>query len=192
MLDREALVDYIDTHYRQPGDRLFRLEQLPFYADNADTLARWRRGETEPDWDSDWSKILADEHDRGLIQQRVRVLSAQLTDDERASCLLAYPTNGRYEEIRILRDGEHPMPDLPAEDYWLITPHDADILDFHVLVMRYSDDGEFLGADVETDATHGAVAAALAESSDVAWKYAEPFHSWYPRHAPDLLNRKAA
>lgn len=186
MLDRHGLVDYIDAHYRKPGDRLFRLEQFPFYADNADTLARWRAGETEPDWDSGWSKILADEHDRGLIQQRVRVLSVQLTDDERASCLLAYPTNGRYEEVKILRYGEHRMPLLPHEDYWLIRPADGEI---HVVAMLYGPTGEFIGAE---DTTDRRIAMNYAAAADAALDAAEPFSSWYPRHAPELLHRKAA
>ena len=122
MLDRAGLGAYIDARYHEPGDQLFRLERLTFYADNAATLTRWQNGETEPDWDSRWSKTLAAERDRGLVQRRVRVLSADLSDDERASCLLAYPTNGRFEQIRVLRVGEHPMPDLPAEDYWLMRP----------------------------------------------------------------------
>lgn len=187
MLDREGLVDYIDAHYREPGDRLFRLEQLPVYADNADTLARWRAGETEPDWHSPWSGILAAEHDRGLRQQRVRVLSAGLTDDERASCLLAYPTNGRHEEIRVLRHGEHDLTGVPREDFWLIEPARGGRV--HLALMHYDETGSFVGAtDVDDRDTVGAYLVATART----WSVAEPFSSWYLRHGSVLVHRKAA
>lgn len=183
MLDRSGLDEYIDAYFRERGDRLYRLELLPHYADDAATLERWMAGETEPDWNSRWSTVLAAQHERGLVQQRVRVLSSDLTDGERASCLLAYPTNGRYEEIRVLRLGEHTMPAaLPTVDYWLMRPRAGGI---HAVLMRYDDVGRFLGGDIEAD---DARLAALAAAADLAWDHGEPFDAWRSRHVPELLH----
>lgn len=73
------------------------------------------------------------------------MLSADLTDDERASCLLAYPTNGRYERILVLHEGEHDVPDIGTDDFWLIRPAGGGA---HVAVMRYDESGAFLGARI--------------------------------------------
>lgn len=183
-LDGQQLVAYIDDHYRAPGDRLYRLEQLPFYADNADDLRRWRAGETEPDWDSAWARSLAEEKAQGLVSQRVRVLSEHLTDDERAACALAYPSNARYEDIRILHRGEHDIPAIleQIQDHWLMERATGDL---HLLVMHYDDSGRFVEAS-ESDLTSLYVTA-----RDAALAAAEPWATWWPKHA-DLARRTAA
>jgi hypothetical protein len=178
----EGLVDFIDAHYREPGDRLFRLERLPVYADNEATLARWRSGETEPDW----SATLAAERERGLVQERVRVLSVGLTDDERASCLLAHPTNGRFERILVLHEGEHEVPDLGTDDFWLIRPAAGGA---HVAVMHYDGAGAFLGDEIVDGQDRG---TAFVTVADRALAAAEPFSRWAARHTGEIPSRKAA
>ena len=185
-LDGAGLGEYIYGRFRERGDRLYRLELLPRYAPNAGTLARWRAGETEPDWGSPWSKTLAEQVERGLVQQRVRVLTADLDDDERSSCLLGYPPNARYEEIRILRHSEHTIPDLPDVDHWLMRPRTGGV---HAVLMRYDAAGTFLGGDVETDEAR---LAALAAAADRAWDHAEPFEAWRRRHLAELRHRQVS
>jgi hypothetical protein len=179
MLDEQGLGDFIGAHYRAEGDRLFRMELLPLYnvPHQAAELERWRAGATEPDWKTKqpWLDVLADEHERGLISRRVRRLSRVLTDDELMACHFGYAYNSRYEDIRVLHEGEHPMPELLGHDYWLIEPRGGDR---QVVKMHYDDDGRFVGAEVLSPDQH----AAYIQERDRTWAVAEAFPAWWDRH----------
>jgi hypothetical protein len=184
ILDENGLGDFIDAHYNAPGDRLFRMEQLPYYdvPHQAAELAAWRSG-GEPDWSvkQPWLNTLAEERRRGLISERVRVLSARLTDDELRACNWGYPYTGRYEDIRVLRHGEHPIPGaLLAQDYWIIA-------DTHVALMHYDSSGRFGCAEILAPAE----LARYRDDRDAAWTAGEPFGSWWRRHG-ELHRRQAA
>lgn len=184
-LDERALGEFIDAHYRRSGDHLFRMERLPLYdvPHQAAELARWRAGETEPDWNGkqSWLDTLADESHRGLVSQRVRRFGRELTDDELMSCHWGYRYNGRYEDIRVLHEGEHDIPaGLIEQDYWIVA-------DTFVVAMHYDPGGRFLGAEVlPPDRLHDFV-----HDRDRAWAVAEPFSTWWARH-PELHRRPAA
>jgi hypothetical protein len=182
-LDEEGLGEFIDSHYRAAGDQLFRMEQLPHYdvPQQAAELAAWRAG-GEPDWAQrqPWLDVLANEHRQGLISRRVRVLSAELTDDEQRACNWGYPYTGRYEEVRVLHRGEHPIPALLGKDYWIIA-------DAHVVQMHYSPQGAFECAEV---LSHEDLSR-YRRDQRLAWRSAEPFTTWWHRHS-ELHRRMAA
>jgi hypothetical protein len=187
MLDGASLGAYIEANYRRPGDRLFRMERLPRYADNAAQTARWLAGAAEPDWAAKqpWLDYLADNQRRGLIAQRVRAFGLVLTDDELAACAFGYAYNGRYEDIRVLHGGEHAIPaGLIPEDYWLIEPADGPV---SALRMDYDAVGVFRGAEL---VAADAVVAYMADR-DRALAAAEPFATWWARHL-ELPRRHAA
>lgn len=175
-LDEAALGAFIDAHYAAPGDHLFRMERLPRYAvpHQSAELERWRAGATEPDWSRKrpWLDRLANEARRGLVSRRVRVFGADLSDDEIMSCHWGYVLNSEHEDIRVLRHGEHPVPDLVPQDYWIVA-------DRFVLPMRYDDEGRFLGAEVADPAQ----LEAFRTDRDRAWGAAEPFPGWWARHS---------
>lgn len=180
-LDIPGLVHELDQFDRH----LFRLETLPFYAvtDDGDDYLRYTRGHAEPDWSrkTPWLDRLRADRDAGRTRTRVRVLSAALTDYERYACSWGYALNVEAgEDIRVLRHGEHRIPDgLIERDFWIVDDHE-------VVAMDYSSAGFFQGARVLPQAQ-------LAEHLDArgaAWTAAEPFTSWWTRH-PEL-HRNAA
>lgn len=186
LLDEKGLGAFIDAHYRGRGDRLFRMERLSRYAvaQQSAELQAWRDG-TEPDMATKqpWLDVLAGEVARGMRTRRVRILSAELTDDEQRACHWGYPHIGRFEEVRVLRRGEHPVPDVLDHDYWVIEPADGDL---QVVHMDYSPTGRFLGAVVLPESEHGP----YLREQQLAWAIGEPFTTWWGRHGE--LHRRAA
>ncbi|MGH3865770.1 MAG: DUF6879 family protein [Pseudonocardiaceae bacterium] len=184
-MDTEALGRFIDEHYHQSGDRLFRMEVLPEYevTSDGDDYRRWLGGATEPTWTrkQPWLDTLRRERENGQISTRVRILSEQVTDYERYACDFGYRYNGEYEGIRVLRYGEHEIPtDLIERDFWIIG-------DSIVVTVHYDDHGRFEGSEV---ADPGELGEHL-RTRDRAWAAAEPFVAWWARY-PELHRRAAA
>ena len=187
LLNENELGGFIDQHYRARGDVLFRMERLPHYAvaQQSAELQAWRNG-GEPDMVAKqrWLDVLAAEVERGMLTQRLRILSADLSDDEQRACHWGYPHVGRFEDVRVLRSGEHPVPDLLDHDYWVIRPAGSDV---QVVRMDYSGCGEFLGATVLPPAEH----PLYLHEQHLAWANAEPFSAWWGRHG-ELHRRRSA
>jgi hypothetical protein len=176
LLQERELGEFINAHYRVSGDRLFRMERLPRYDVPHQTaeLQRWLAGEVEPNWETKqpWLDTLADEQRRGLVSQRVRVFGAHLSADELRACHWGYALNGRYEDIRVLHEGEHDIPPgLLAVDYWIIG-------DTYAVPMHYDPRGRFIGAEIAAADR----LAAFMQDRDRAWSAAEPFRTWWSRH----------
>ncbi|PZS37492.1 MAG: hypothetical protein DLM62_18930 [Pseudonocardiales bacterium] len=184
-MDAPALGRFINEHYNQQGDRLFRMEVLPEYdvtSDDAD-FRHWLEGATEPTWSrkQPWLDTLRRERENGQISKRVRILSGSVTDYERYACDFGYRYNGAYEDIRILHRGEHKVPSgLIERDFWIIG-------DSVVVTMHYDEHGGFEGADV----TDPAGLNRHLQTRDAAWAASEPFARWWARH-PELHRRAAA
>lgn len=185
MLDVRGLGDFIDAHYQQRGDTLFRMEQLPAYSVDSDgsDWERWQAGATEPTWSrkQPWLDQLRQDKANGLVSQRVRVFSEHLTDYELYACHMGYAHNAEFEDIRVLRRGEHNIPDDLVElDYWIVG-------DKFVLPMTYDGRGRFIGASVLPESK----VEELKRDRDRAWEAAEPFPHWWARHQ-ELHRRMAA
>ncbi len=186
MLDEQALEDFLFSRYAKRGDQLFRMERLPHYdvpSQNADRES-WLAGRFDTRALEQWAAVLADDRRRGLVSRRARVLSARLTDDEAMSCDVALPIIGRDQEVRILRDGEHPVPDLLDHDYWVVEPADGPVA---VVKMVYSSGGAFLGGEVVPSAEH----VLYLRERGLAWSIGDRFETWWARH-PELHRRSAA
>ncbi len=158
--------------------RLFRLETLPAYAvdSDGDSYRRWLAGEPEPTSErfQRWLDVLRARRAAGKLSSRVRILSEQLTDYERYACEWGYThTSVAGEDIRVLRRGEHHIPDLIEVDFWIVD-------DAEVVLMRYDEHGRFNGAEATTNDL-----AAFRHTRDTAWAAAEPFGAWWSRH-PEL------
>lgn len=185
LLGEQGLGAFIDSHYRHAGDRLFRMERLPPYdvPHQAAELQRWRAGATEPDWATKqpWLDALADEQRRGLVSQRVRRFGRELSEDEVRACHWGYAYNGRYEDIRVLHEGEHDVPaGLIELDYWIVA-------DRYAVAMQYDAGGRFTGAQaLEPDRL-----AEFLGDRDRAWTAAEPFAAWWARQT-ELHRTRAA
>lgn len=194
-MDYAGLGAWIGAHYGQPGDRLFRLEALPEYAvdDDGDDFRRWLAGAPEPTWarKQPWLDTLRREHDAGLHATRVRIFTPALTDYERYACEFGYALNAPAgEDIRVLRRGEHPIPDDAAQvDFWLASPipDEGQSQRHHVALMHYDELGRFLGAEEIT----GDAQDSYLRTHDALWPAAEPFGSWWAQH-PELNRRRAA
>jgi hypothetical protein len=183
LLDVNGLGALIDAHYRAPGDTLFRMETLPEYAvdSDGDDWQRWLSGATEPTWSRKRSTLdmLAREKANGQRQRRVRRFGHDLTMYERFACDFGYAFNAEHEDIRVLRDGEHDVPELLEHDYWTINGQ-------MVVPMLYDGHGRYVGAGVlPPDRTEEYV-----HDEQLAWDAAEPWADWWGRHTE--LHRAAA
>lgn len=187
LLTEDEMGAEIDRSYRGPGDRLIRMERLPLYTvpQQAAELQAWRDG-GQPDMAGKeaWLKVLAGEVARDMLTQRIRILSAELTDDEQRACHWGYPHVGRYEEIRVLHRGEHPVPDILDHDYWMIRPAYEPQ---RVLRMHYTAGGVFEGAEEIPAGQHDLYDREVA----LSWAIGEPFTPWWDRHS-ELHRRQAA
>lgn len=157
--------------------RLFRLETLPAYTvdSDGDNYRLWLAGEAEP---SDerlyrWLDVLRARRAAGKVSYRVRILSELLTDYERYACEWGYAyTAAAGEDIRVLRRGEHHIPGLIEQDFWVVD-------DTEVLLMHYDEHGRFEDAETTTEVQP------FLRTRDTAWDAAEQFESWWSRH-PEL------
>ena len=186
LLTVAELGDFIDTHYHQPGDQLFRMERLPWYdvpSQNADREA-WLAGRFDPAQVTAWAARLATEQARGMLSQRLRVIGTRMTDDEAMSLHAALPIISRHEDVRILQHGEHPVPDLVDHDYFVVRPASGGVF---VIAMRYTDGGALLGAEVIPDVRHEPYLREQAQG----WANGEPYADWWAAH-PELHRSTAA
>lgn len=190
-MDVAELGRWIGDHYSRKGDCLFRLEVLPEYTvdDDGPDFRRWLAGAAEPTWSrkEPWLRTLREEHAAGLRASRVRILTHGLTDYERYACEFGYALNAPAgEDIRVLRRGEHAIPQGVREvDFWVATPAgrpDA------VAVMRYDELGRFIRAEELTSQRDVAPYVATRDALTAA---GEPFLAWWARH-PELHRRRAA
>lgn len=189
MMDETRLEAAINQHFQYPGDRLFRMECLPRYMASPGEESDFQRflaGAEGPDMarKEQWLDILRAEQQRGLISWRVRVFSEAMTEYERYEAEWCYVHNAAAgEDISVLRDGEHEMPDsVIREDFWLVN-------DALLIPMLYDEHGRFLGADLVSDRT--AIAPYL-RARDAADGAAEPFTTWWERHTEFHQRRRVA
>jgi hypothetical protein len=188
MLDRAQLGAYMNALYQQDGDRVFRMERLPWYdvpSQNADRRA-FLAG-VAPDWSRKqaWLDKLDADRAAGRVSERVRVFGHTLSDDELMSCHYGIPPLVRHGvRVRVLHRSEHPVADLLDHDYWIAEPAAGGV---YVVRMHYSDGGALLGAESIEDRT---VQAVYLHARESAWADAEEWDSWWDRHGE--LHRELA
>ena len=185
LLTEQELGDLIDANHRGPGDVLFHREGLRHYdvpSQNADRTA-WLAGRFDPAQVIAWTARLADERERGMLSQRLRVVSAQPTDDELMSLQAALPVIAREEQVRILYRGEHLAPDLVDADFWIARPAGRPVV---VIRSHYTDGGAFVGAEVIPPARH----ALYLREQELGWAVGVPYAEWMAAHRA-LLTRAA-
>jgi hypothetical protein len=107
--------------------------------------------------------------------RRVRVLRLPLSDYDRMACEWGYVHNSEAgEDIRVFEltcddSSQVARSAQSAEDFYVLDQHIA-------LLMDYTDDGEFSGAE-KTSA-----AGAFEELAGMYWLAAEPFEQWWAAH----------
>lgn len=127
----------------------FRLETLPVYKveDELAEFERFLRGEPPPPEvaDNEWIDGIRAANAAGKVIQRVRVLTPPLGDYLRYEFEWGYAfTAPAGEDIRILDLSTVTNPGLPEQDFWFFD-------DSAVVLMRYEDDGTYLGATLLAD-----------------------------------------
>ncbi|MGH3824952.1 MAG: DUF6879 family protein [Pseudonocardiaceae bacterium] len=174
MLDEQELGDYIDRRFTRV---LFRLETLDLYdvASDRDEYRRYVAGEMKPDPErkKPWMEVICSEVARGLHTYRVHVVRSPLNDYLRFECEWGYVYNAQAgEHIRILDLAERPRPaDLLDEDFWLIDERE-------VLRMHYSEDGQYVGAEVAPEE----MLSRYLACKDAAWSGAVDFADYWKEH----------
>ncbi|MGI5127175.1 DUF6879 family protein [Pseudonocardia sp. CA-107938] len=175
----KELEDVIDAHYKGPGDRLFHHECLPWYdvpAQNR-SRAKWLAGEFDPaTYHSPWVDRIAEERRRDMITKRLRILSEELTDDERASMFGGMTFIAREEIVRVLHRGEHIIPGVIDHDYWICFPVDGPPV---VIRSEYTDGGAFVGSEVIPPPRHDL----YLRDAEAKWNAGVPYEDWIAEHA---------
>ena len=184
-MDLPTLGGFIEATAHRAGDSVFRMECLPRYAvsSDGDDYHRWTAGAAEPTWarKQPWLDELAADRARGLTHARVRRFGRVLSDYELYSCAWGYALNAAAgEDIRVLRDGEHDVPDLLDTEYWLLN-------DDVVVPVLYDGAGGFVGAAILGPKR----ARDFLADRAAAWAAAEPFPQWWARH-PELHRERMA
>jgi hypothetical protein len=169
-------------HPHPAGRSMFRLETLDAYevASDGNDYGRYLRGEPEPDQERKgaWLRNLEAENSRGLRRSRVHVLETPLRDP-----YLRYEVEWGYlpnvaagEDVRILDLSEANLTAeerdllLAVGDYWMLNDGEQ------VVLMRYDNGGQFVGAELVEDP------APFVQATETAWQHAEPVESWWARH----------
>ncbi|GAA0408429.1 DUF6879 family protein [Streptomyces luteireticuli] len=165
------LGDLFDSFEREA----FRLETLDDYSrsGNVEAYQTFTSGGRQPeDYNSDWVRTLRTYASQGKRVYRVHVLTRPLTDYLQFELGWGYQKNmSGGEEFYILDVTGRPNPLEGVPDFWLFDSETA-------AVMRYDDQGGFLGADV---ATPDAVSE-LIRHRDEALAHAEPFTDWWAKY----------
>ena len=186
MLDAVGLNAWMNEHYRGEGAEAFRLETRQVYEVGTDgsDFQRWLAGEQEPTWERKqaWFEALDRERVEGRRRLHVRIVTRPITSYTGYECTWGYALNREHgQAVRVLDVGERNLPGgLPSpvrDDWWLVTDADGA---HHVLLMRYNEHDQFLGAERPQTPLQEFVVV-----RDVLWEAAEDFESWYARH-PEL------
>lgn len=175
----KELEDVIDEHYKGPGDRLFHHECLPWYDVPAQNTSRekWLAGEFDSETHhSTWVDRIAEERRRDMITKRLRILSEELTDDERASMFGGMTHIAREEIVRVLRRGEHAIPGPIDHDYWICHPVDGPPV---VIRSEYTDGGAFVGSEVIPPPRQDL----YLRDAEAKWTVGMPYEDWITAHA---------
>ncbi|MHC0433136.1 DUF6879 family protein [Streptomyces sp. O3] len=156
----------------------FRLETLDDYSKSGGVEAyqAFLTGKPQPEEykSAGWVRTVQDATQTGRHMYRVHILSRPLSDYLRFELGWGYVRNQEAgEEFFILDTTEQPNPLEGVPDFWMFDERT-------VVTMRYSDDGEFLGAELIPDRQ----AHEWIEHRDSAMNNAAPFRDWWRQHKP--------
>jgi hypothetical protein len=176
-LSETELDEFVDRSYTTD---LLRVELRQTYGNPADQhdLRAYLRGEPLPG--TPWLDDIQQELKAGKTWRVLHAVSHPLTNYLRYECEWGYvPGTAAGEQIRITP---------------LTTPlarvSDLLILDYkHVLRYSYTDQSDFVGAEL---VTNEADAGAYVALSEVLWKHAEDFTTWWTNHPQYHRTRTAA
>jgi hypothetical protein len=121
----------------------FRLETRDTYAvpEEAEAYQRFLAGEPLTlDWFEPWLETIRRIASSGRTMQRVRLVSNPPMDYQRFELAVTPANLDAGEDIRLLTRAVAATLDLPDHDYWLFD-------DSRLVVMHFTDEGRFLGAE---------------------------------------------
>lgn len=132
---------------------VFRLETLQRYAVSGEDerLRAFREGTPRPERsvrNNPWLRRIALTTVAGKRWQRVHIVEHPLTEYLRYELVSYVESAATGEDIRIADLAAHPDLAPLNEDFWLF---DDDTEGAYALLMRYDDEGHFLGYDHTTD-----------------------------------------
>lgn len=181
LLDLDGLAEFIGERHSHD---LFRLETLSLYdvTSDGDDYRRYLRGEAEPNAAAKqpWLDRLQADTAAGRRWRRVHALTVPLSDYLRYECEWAYTYNvAAGEDVRIIDAATDGL--LGVGDFFVLDGE-------HVIRSHYDQAGQFLGAEVVSEASTKAPYLALR---DLVWRTAEPFTDWWQWH-PEHHRSQAA
>lgn len=174
MLDERELDQFFARYFHRTAFRLEVRESYDVAAESGE-LNRYLAGEPgpDPDRDSPWLNELRADTAAGKRWQWVHVVRGPLSPYLRMAFEWGYPANVRAgADVRVLDLAEHPRPAaLVGEDFWLLD-------DQAVLIMRYDEEGRYLGAE---PAGAGELPR-YRRARNAAWQAAEPLRGYWRAH----------
>jgi hypothetical protein len=164
---------------------VFRLEARQQYLvpQEEEELQRFLRGEPRGERSirtHEWTRRVAESTLAGRRWQRVRLIEHPLSNYSRFELFGLLGNSACGDETRFAVLDEHPeLAELVGQDYWLF---DHDTPSPAAGLMRYDDEGHFLGADVSTDPE---VIARCQRWRKLALVHSISAHAYLMRYRPD-------
>jgi hypothetical protein len=152
------LMDYLKSAKKS----LFRFEYLQeFKAGEDGNIDQWRKtGEIDENLFKEWWNFLEGKHKEGVITQRVRRIMYPLNEYTQWELQTHKLSIQHGDDIRKITDDEFHKLNICATDFWFID-------DSVVLIMKYSNEGKYLGFSIESDiATYLKYKEALLNNSE--------------------------
>ncbi|WP_030662432.1 DUF6879 family protein [Streptomyces rimosus] len=151
----------------------FRLEALDDYSgsSNPEMIRAFLAGEPQPaEYNQQWVDDVRANTEAGKRMYRVHVVSRPLTDYLRFELGWGYVKNqAAGEEFFILdaTDRDNPVSGVP--DFWMFD-------ESQIASMNYGENGKFLGAELQADASQ------WLEIRNVAMRNSVPFSDWWAQY----------
>lgn len=169
LLDGNGLDQFMEERFTRSAFRLETNQHLSVGTIGED-LRRYLAGEPAPGPRA-WEDHIRGEVSEGKHRYKVHVIREPLSEYMRLCCEWGYAGNvAAGEHIRFVNADEHGW--FGGEDFWLIDQQ-------HVLVMRYGDNGEFIGAQPVHDPAEVGRYRDIAER---AWDTGTDFTTWWSDH----------
>lgn len=177
----------LEAHYKGPGDVLFHQEGQPWYnvPDQNAERESWKAGHYDPATLQEWVDRELAERERGMLSRRLRILSAELTDDELMAVQAGMHVLAKAEDIRVLWRAEDTVPGVIEDDFWVI--HPADGGPTVVIVNVYDETYAILGWRVVPPHQH----EPYLREEKLLWDAGVPYFEWWAAH-PELHDRRPA
>jgi len=182
--------DEFDACFDRFKGSAWRLETLQRYifAGEEDRVRAWREGRPRPERSvrtSPWLRRVALTTAMGKRWGRVHIVRHPLSEYLRYQMMGYIESGAAGEEIRIADQATDPSLTTAGPDFWLF---DGDSANAYAVLMRYGEDGRWLGAELTSDP---AVLAKCRRDQTLALAHSVPLNVYLAEVGAEALWRVA-